>query len=131
WDNRRQRLILARDRAGKKPLFYWQTGRQVVFASEMKAFFGRADLDLAIDRESIPSYFIYGYVPCPRTFYRGVRQVEPGTVVTIERDGRLDARTYWQLTFPRKDEIPRENYDRGAVKSRVRELMTAAVERRL
>src|ERR1019366_10765920 len=68
WDDRNQRLVLARDRAGKKPLFYLKTGARLVFASEIKAFFGRADLDVTIDREAIPYYFLYGYVPCPNTF---------------------------------------------------------------
>ena len=131
WDDRRQRLVLARDRAGKKPLFYLNTGSRIVFASEVKAFFGRGDLDLSIDPQAIPSYFIYGYVPCPQTFYRGVRQVEPGSVVTVERDGTMSSRTYWSLDFPDADAPPRDNYERGAVKEKLRALMTSAVERRL
>src|SRR5471030_3274395 len=62
WDDRRQRLVLARDRAGKKPLFVLHAGPRLVFASEIKAFFWRRDLDLTIDREVIPYYFVYGYV---------------------------------------------------------------------
>lgn len=131
WDNREKRLVLARDRAGKKPLFYMHAGNRMVFGSEIKAFFGRQDLDLAIDREAIPYYFLYGYVPCPQTFYRGVRQVEPGTVVTVDREGRLTSRVYWQLEYPAENAVPPENFDRPAVAKKVRELMTAAVERRL
>jgi len=131
WDDRLKRLVLARDRAGKKPLFYMHTRNRIVFGSEIKAFFGRPDLDVTIDRESIPYYFIYGYVPSPRTFYRGVRQVEPGTVVTIESDGRVESRAYWRLRYPPRDAVPAENQDREAAKRNVRELMTAAVERRL
>jgi asparagine synthase (glutamine-hydrolysing) len=131
WDERRQRLVLARDRAGKKPLFYLNDGRRIVFASEIKAFFGRPDLNLAIDPQAIPYYFIYGYVPCPGTFYRDVRQVEPGTVMTVERDGMATSRPYWRLEFPEEHAVPRENHDRAAVKARLRQLMTEAVERRL
>ena len=131
WDDRRQRLVLARDRAGKKPLFYAHNGRQIVFASEIKAFFGRRDLDLTIDPQAIPYFFIYGYVPTPATFYRGVRQVEPGTVVTVDRDGTMSSRSYWALAFPEKHAVPRENYDRPAVKAKLRRLMTEAVKRRL
>ena len=131
WDDRRKRLVLARDRAGKKPLYYIHAGSRFVFGSEIKAFFGRPDLDLTIDREAIPAYFLYGYVPCPNTFYRSVRQVEPGTVVTVEGDGRVASRRYWRLEYPAEDEVPPENLDRAAATRKVRELMTAAVERRL
>jgi asparagine synthase (glutamine-hydrolysing) len=131
WDERRQRLVLARDRAGKKPLFYLHDARRVVFASEIKAFFGRPDLNLAIDPQAMPYYFIYGYVPCPATFYRGVRQVEPGTVMTVERDGTMSSRTYWRLEFPEERSVPREHHDRAAVKAKLRTLMTDAVKRRL
>ena len=131
WDDRLKRLVLARDRAGKKPLYYMHTGTRFVFGSEIKAFFGRQDLDLTIDREAIPAYFLYGYAPCPNTFYRHVRQVEPGTVVTVEGDGRLASSQYWRLEYPAKNAVPPENFDRPAVTRKVRELMTAAVERRL
>ena len=131
WDDRRQRLVLARDRAGKKPLFYLNDGRRMVFASEIKAFFARPELGISIDPQAIPYYFIYGYVPCPGTFYRGVLQVEPGTVMTVERDGKMSSRTHWALEFPEENNIPRENYDRPAVKAKLRTLMTEAVERRL
>jgi asparagine synthase (glutamine-hydrolysing) len=131
WDDRQQRLVLARDRAGKKPLFYLHTGRGIVFASEMKAFFGRRDLNITIAPEAIPYYFIHGYVPCPDTFYRGVRQVEPGHVTTAERDGTMSSRAYWTLEYPEETAIPRENHDRSVVKAKLRKLMTDAVERRL
>jgi asparagine synthase (glutamine-hydrolysing) len=131
WDDRNQRLVLARDRAGKKPLFYLNDGKHVVFASEIKAFFGRQDLDLTIDTQAIPYFFVYGYVPCPNTFYRNVRQIEPGTVVTVERDGTMSSRNYWRLEYPIEGTIPRENFERAAVKTKLRALMTSAVERRL
>jgi asparagine synthase (glutamine-hydrolysing) len=131
WDDRRQRLVLARDRAGKKPLYYLHNGKRMVFASEMKAFFGRRDLNLAIDPQAIPWYFIYGYVPCPETFYQGIRQVEPGSVMTVDHDGTMSSRTYWMLDYPQESATPQEDYSRGAVTTKLRTLMTAAVERRL
>jgi asparagine synthase (glutamine-hydrolysing) len=129
WDNRLKRLVLARDRAGKKPLFYAHTDTHVVFGSEIKAFFGRRDVDLSVDPAMVPYYFIYGYVPCPDTFYRGVRQLEPGTVMVFDRDGRSTSRRFWQLQFPEEREV--ETVDHATAKATLRELMTAAVERRL
>ena len=131
WDERQGRLILARDRAGKKPLFYHHDGRRILFASEVKAFFGHPDFSGEIDREAVAPYFLYGYVPGPATFYRGVRQVEPGQVVSIDRDGRLSSRRYWTLTYPPAAEVARAAPDRAVATARVRELVTAAVKRRL
>lgn len=131
WDDRQQRVVLARDRAGKKPLFYRHDHRALLFASEIKAFFPRHDMPLAVDREMIPYYFLYGYVPCPRTPYQDVRQVEPGHVLTVDREGRTQTRAYWHLQFPPEVPVTADAADRRAVIDRVRTLMTAAVERRL
>jgi len=129
WDGRSTRLTLARDRAGKKPLFVWRDASRVVFASEMKALIAHPDLAIEVDDEAIPYYFLHGYVPHPQTFYRGVRHVDPGTVVSFDRDGREVARRYWQLTFPNSSNTHRP--DRKVATQKVRELVTAAVERRL
>jgi asparagine synthase (glutamine-hydrolysing) len=129
WDSTRRRLLLARDRAGKKPLFVWQGSGRVVFASEIKALAAHPDVTLLIDESALPYYFLYGYVPHPQTFYRGVTHVEPGTVVEFDEDGRRTERKYWQLTFP--PPAPSHAHDRPAAVVRVRELVTAAVERRL
>jgi len=131
WDVRRQRLVLARDRAGEKPLFVFRDDRRLVFASEIKSFFAHADIGLDINVEALPYYFIYGYVPGPDTFYRGVSHVEPGTIVTVSPDGATDSRTYWTLRFPDAVAQPAVVPDRREAAGRVRSLMTRAVERRL
>src|SRR5262249_45121174 len=100
WDARARRLVLARDRVGKKPLFIYRDARLLAFASEIKSFFAHPDIHLEIDRDAIPYYFTHGYVPGPSTFYRNVRQLEPGTVMTIEADGRTASRRYWHIEFP-------------------------------
>src|SRR5262249_35145084 len=86
WDGRARRLVLARDRAGKKPLFVHRTPARVVFASEVKAFFQHPELTIEPDASAFPSYFIHGYVPSPGTVYRGVEQIEPGTLMTVGDD---------------------------------------------
>ncbi|OFW43817.1 MAG: asparagine synthase (glutamine-hydrolyzing) [Acidobacteria bacterium RIFCSPLOWO2_12_FULL_67_14b] len=129
WDHRRRRLLLARDRAGKKPLFMWRDHTRVVFASEPKALLAHPELAIDIDEEAIPYYFLHGYVPHPQTLYRGVRHVLPGTVVTFDRRGIETTRRFWQLTFPASAQVPSSSRRQVALK--VRELVTAAVERRL
>ena len=131
WDERAKRLLLARDRAGKKPLFYVRTRDTFVFASEIKSFFGLDDLPIEVDSEMVPQYFIHGFVPCPRTLYRNVRQVTPATVVTVEADGGVKEQVYWRLRLrPHLPGSSRPANDREAAAT-VRELMVRAVERRL
>jgi asparagine synthase (glutamine-hydrolysing) len=129
WDDRAKRLTLARDRAGKKPLFYYRDDRLMAFASEIKAFFQHPDIRIEPDPEAVPYYFIYGYVPRPATFYKRVHQLEPGTVMTVDADGQTATRRYWQLRFPEEDAVrPVAPADAAAG---VRERLTRAVERRL
>jgi asparagine synthase (glutamine-hydrolysing) len=129
WDERAGRMTLARDRAGKKPLFYYRDDRRLAFASEIKAFFGHHAIAIEPDPEAIPYYFIYGYVPLPATIYRNVWQLEPGTVMTVEMGGRCVTRRYWQLRYPEAGEV--RPIAREAAASGVRERLTRAVERRL
>jgi asparagine synthase (glutamine-hydrolysing) len=129
WDERANRLTLARDRAGEKPLFYYRGDRLLAFASEIKAFFEHPDIPIAPDREGVPSYFLYGYVPAPATIYRGVRQLEPGTVMTIEADGRAAERRYWHISYPEAADV--RPVGRAEAAAGVRERVTRAVEARL
>jgi asparagine synthase (glutamine-hydrolysing) len=129
WDERAGRLTLARDRAGKKPLFCYTSNRLLAFASEIKSFFAHPEVPVEIDPEAVPSYFVYGYVPHPSTFYQRIVQIEPGTYLTVDRDGRRGGQTYWQIEFPRADAVTPIEW-REAVAG-VRDRVTHAVERRL
>ncbi len=129
WDDRAERLTLARDRAGKKPLFYYRDHRLLAFASEMKSFFTHPDIAIEPDPEAVPYYFIYGYVPQPATIYKRVSQVAPGTLMTVEADGRTATRRYWQLRFPEAGQAQPIAHAEAA--AGVRERLTRAVERRL
>ncbi len=83
WDTRRKVLLLGRDRLGKKPLYWWGDGRRLVFASELKALLAHPAVPRRLRPSAIPTYLIFGYVPCPDTFYEGIRQVPPGHVMTV------------------------------------------------
>jgi asparagine synthase (glutamine-hydrolysing) len=130
WDGRQKQLLLARDRAGKKPLFVWHGDGRIVFGSEIKAIAAHPGVTLEIDDTALPYYFLYGYVPHPQTFYRNISHVDPGTVATFDENGRRSDRRYWQLRFP-DDGAQRRSHDHASAVVRVRELVTAAVERRL
>jgi len=129
WDERAGRLTLARDRAGKKPLFYYRDHRLLAFASEIKSFFGHPDIPIEPDLDAVPSYFIYGYVPLPATIYKRVFQLEPGSLMTVEAGGTIAKRRYWQVQYPDPKDV--QPIGRAEAAAGVRERLTRAVERRL
>ena len=131
WDAQRRTVTLARDRAGKKPLYVYQDADRILFASEMKAILAHPGAAVSIDEGAVPLYFLHGFVPHPRTIYKGIRHVEPGTLEVIEQDGRIRPRKYWQLTFPDVEREPLPPRSRRRTAADVRQLVTAAVKRRL
>src|SRR4051794_20177863 len=84
WDRRERQLILARDRLGEKPLYYGGDGARFAFASELKALREVPELALTVDRESLALYARYGYVPAPRSIYRGISKLGPGEMLTLD-----------------------------------------------
>jgi asparagine synthase (glutamine-hydrolysing) len=132
WDGRERRLLMARDRPGKKPLFFLRTSDRFVFASEIKSFFADPELQLDPDPAAFPAYFQHGFVPSPDTIYKGVKQVEPGTWMSIDENGRSQTQTYWSLRFPTPEELRRRvPPPRIEVRACIRELVERAVQRRL
>jgi asparagine synthase (glutamine-hydrolysing) len=129
WDERQRRMTLARDRAGKKPLFFYRDQRLLAFASEIKAFFPHPDIPIELDPHAVPDYFVHGYVPAPGTFYKGVQQVPAGSLVIVEADGRIASRRYWQLDLPRAADVRPIGVDEAM--AGVRKRVERAVERRL
>lgn len=129
WDQRTQELVLARDRPGKKPLYYYREGPTVVFASEIKGILQHPGVDRALNPRAVPLYLTYGYVPSPETFYNKIRQVPPGTYVVVGRQRSREPIPYWELTFPRAGE--ERHIPEAEARREVRRLLTAAVEKRL
>ena len=98
WDPRFPRMVLARDRAGEKPLFYTVRGDEVAFASELAGLATDLDIPLEIDNEAIAGYLRRGCFVAPATPFRGVFRVKPGEVVTIAA-GQVQTRRFWSLRF--------------------------------
>ncbi len=99
WDAARGELILARDRLGKKPLFYRQAGEQFSFASEIKALLAGLDKVPPVDEQALDDYLTYLYIPYPKTIFSGIRQLPPATWMRLRvQGGRLSAETerYWE-----------------------------------
>jgi len=98
WDERDKILLLARDRIGIKPLYYFVNERCIVFASEIKAILVDEEVEPEIAPEMIDRFLTFLYVPGEETLLKGIRKLAPGTVMIV-RDGRVDLRTYWDLEF--------------------------------
>jgi asparagine synthase (glutamine-hydrolysing) len=132
WDERRQRLILARDRVGKKPLYYAWTGSDLVFASELKGLHAHPGVSADVDDGAIPAYLAFGYVPTPRTFFRGIQSLPPGHVLVLHGDGAPRVERYWRPPVvgagngARREQVSLAEGAQG-VRSRLEE----AVQRRL
>ena len=98
WDGRSRTLILARDRVGKKPLYYYLDEKRLIFASEIKSILVHPDLKLEIDEQAVSDYISLGYVPSPKSIYRSVRKLRPGHFLRV-RDGGVQEIRYWDLSF--------------------------------
>ena len=96
WDANRRQLVLARDRLGKKPLFYQATVDQILFGSELKALAANPAFRSEVSPGAIDQFLTYQYVPHPDTIYKHARKVPPGHVVTI-KDRTLKVSKYWRI----------------------------------
>jgi asparagine synthase (glutamine-hydrolysing) len=94
WDTRRRRLFLARDRLGKKPLYYGEYAGRFAFASELKALLADPELSAEVDPQALSLYLRYGYVPAPFSIFRAVRKLPPAHFAVWEA-GKLEVRRYW------------------------------------
>jgi len=96
YDVKRQSLLLARDRLGKKPLYYAVDGGRLYFGSEVKAMLAVAPELKTIDPEGILQFFYFGYVPDPYSAFRRIRKLPPGYLAEY-RDGEIEVRQYWDV----------------------------------
>ena len=125
WDDRRKRLILARDRYGKKPLLYAEAAGRLWFASEFQALLADAAISRDIDYEALDEYLSFMSVPAPLTIYKQIRKLPPAHVLVRDAAGTRVER-YWQLEYGPKHRI---GEDEAA--GEVRRLLTEAVRKRL
>ena len=95
WDERQKRLLLARDRAGEKPLFYWQRNHTLVFASEIKSLLEYPGISRAIDPVALKQFFFYGHFPTPRSVFEEIRKLPAAHLMVVE-GGRTRVEPYWR-----------------------------------
>ena len=94
WDETRRRLVLARDRAGEKPLFWTEVGQEIRFASEIQALLEFPDQPRRLNRKALRLYHGLGYVPAPYTMFEGINKLPPASLLIAE-SGRTEIRSFW------------------------------------
>lgn len=132
WDRKREKLVLGRDRVGKKPLYYWRSAQTFVFASEIKGVLAHPAVPCELDQRAISAYLTFGYVPTPDTFFTGIKSLPPAHVLTLEPGGAPSIERYWQLPIPGVDGGPGSwdlGFDEAA--GEVRSRLQDAIRRRL
>ena len=120
WDASRRRLLLARDRVGKKPLYYAECAGRLAFASEVAALLEDDEVPRDVNHRALDAFLAYRWVPAPMTAFRAVRKLRPGSTLVFE-DGGATISRYWQLDFSRKRRVgdPREVHEelRGHIRA--------------
>jgi asparagine synthase (glutamine-hydrolysing) len=125
WDSRQQLLLMARDRLGQKPLVYRQIDDQLLFASEIKAILQVPGIRREVDAEALNQYLTFGYVPHPRTMFRGINKLPPAHYA-IYRRGQLCIHRYWQPDWSFESDLPLAD-----LREQLREELEEAVRLRL
>ena len=127
WDTRRQRLLIARDRVGIKPLHYWEHAGGLAFASELRSMLAMPDFTARVNAQAVAQYLTFGYVPETHCIFEGVRKLPPGHRLTWEPSGALQIERYWSpLRAERTDIDDREAVD--ALRTLLRESVALHLE---
>jgi asparagine synthase (glutamine-hydrolysing) len=130
WDHGRRRLLLARDRLGIKPLYYYRTDAHLVFASEIRALLSSGLVPARLDRSGLWHYLGHQTAPTPLTLVEGVRMLEPGHVLVADDSGHVVTRPYWTLSSSLEESGSRDD-DVETAHSRIAELLAESVHSHL
>jgi asparagine synthase (glutamine-hydrolysing) len=125
WSGRRRRLVLARDRVGIKPLYFFRRGDDICFGSELKAIFEHPDVPRNLNLAALQHYLSLNYVPCPHTLAEGIEKLPPGHLLEW-RNGVTQVRPWWRLEFR-----PRATWSLEAAKDELDRLLRDSVREHL
>lgn len=127
WDNSKKELILVRDRFGIKPLYIWNRGNEIVFASEVKAIMQHPDFKVQLDFEALNEYFTFQNVFRFHTLFAGVQMLAPGRVLRFDENCRLNEYLYWNYNFTDTD----KNISEADAREETLRLFNQAVKRQM
>lgn len=105
WDEKNNKLFLAKDRVGKKPLYYTLQDGALIFASEIKSILECLKHTPEIDREAIDLFLTYQYIPSPKTIFKGIFSLLPAHTLACDKSGNLNATKYWDLDYSKKTDL--------------------------
>lgn len=129
-DRKRNRFYLARDRIGKKPLYYWSEEEHLVFASELKPIMLCTGFRKEIRRDILPRFLFQQYINAPETVFENVYKLEPGMILTWE-DGSISVHKYWDIGRTYHEMMKNPVKDYGEAKETLTKLLKRSVERRM
>jgi len=112
WDNNKGQLLLARDRLGKKPLYYAHTDKYLIFGSEIKALLVNPEVKKEIDLEALDNYLTYYYIPSPLSIFKGIRKLPPASCLICNATGAIKIERYWHIDYREKHSLAKEEYQR-------------------
>ncbi len=127
YDSTNGSWLLARDRTGEKPLYYYRNDEFLLFGSELKSLISTGLIDKEIDTEALTTYFQLAYIPAPLSILKGVRKMMPATWIHISKDGEITSGRYWKLTFSADEEYS----DREWCKKELKKRLMSSVEHRM
>ncbi|HOW69377.1 MAG TPA: asparagine synthase (glutamine-hydrolyzing) [Phycisphaerae bacterium] len=130
WDTRQQKMVLARDRLGIKPLYWSADGERVAFGSELKAVLADGDVPRDIDPAAMIDFLAFGHVPAPRTVFKGIRKLEPGHMAVCRASG-VALRRWWDIPFGEEPPEPTTGEESRRWTDQFADLLEDAVRMRL
>jgi len=126
WDERRRRLLIARDRFGEKPLYWGVFDNTLLFASEPKVLLAHPSVRPSLNLQALRQYLSFDYIPAPLSIYEGINKLPAAHKLTLE-DGKVAVERYWRLRYTRKEPVPSEQ----EAAEHPRQLLADAVRMRL
>lgn len=128
YDIETNTYILARDRAGEKPLYYYQTNDYLLFGSELKSLLSANLISKNIDKEALTAYFQLAYIPAPMCIIEGVKKLMPATVMEVDgKSGKITTEKYWKLIIREGEEYSDYEWCKG----KLRDTLYHSVEQRM
>jgi asparagine synthase (glutamine-hydrolysing) len=126
WDGNCKRLVLARDRFGKKPLHVAKTNRELIFGSEIKSLLVHPRVPKEIDQIALEKFLTYGYVPAPDSIFKSIKKLLPASYLICDASGRIKSGFYWKIDFRTN-----RNLEEETIINEIDNKLTKAVEKRL
>lgn len=128
WDPVKEQIVMARDRMGKKPLFYYRENSEIIFASELKALVKNSKFKKRLSMPGLDKFFTYEYIPSPATIFENTFKVEAGEFLVVSKNS-FHKEFFWN--YPSSDPLAKQDLDEGELVAEIEKILTDAVDIRL